>query len=261
MGQRVDINADLGEGYGAYTFGMDEEMMPVITSANVACGAHAGDPVIMRDTVRRALQSDTAVGAHLGYPDLWGFGRRHVDLSAEQLYSFLVYQLGALQALAGSLGASLQHVKPHGALYNEAAGSADLSAVVCDAICDFDDNLVLFAPAGSTTVRVARDRRLRVAEEGFADRAYTAQGTLVPRDQPGAVIQDPGEVASRAVMLARGEIPTAEGGTLKLNIDTICLHGDTPGAVRIARRVRHELEESGIKVQTASSFLRSQHSG
>lgn len=261
MNAVVDINADLGEGYGVYSFGMDDEMMPVITSANVACGMHAGDPVIMRKTVRRALQADTAVGAHIGYPDFWGFGRRNVELTDEQLYSFLLYQLGALQAFVRSMGTCLQHVKPHGALYNEAAGSELLSGVVCDAICDFDRDIVLFAPAGSTSVEVAQSRGLRVAEEGFADRAYTPDGTLVPRGQPGAVLQDPGEVASRAVMLARGEIPTAAGGVLDMNIDTICVHGDTPGAVQIARQVREKLEKAGVEVQNAGRSVRGQCCG
>ena len=252
----VDLNADLGEGFGTYRLGRDVDLMPVISSANVACGLHAGDPVIMRKTVRDAIRNDVGIGAHVGYPDLWGFGRRTVQLSDDELYCFLLYQMGALAAFVGAEGAAMQHVKPHGTLYNEAGRREDLSRVICRAVRDFDDGLILFVPAGSITSEVARAMNLQVASEGFADRGYTSDGSLVPRGKPGAIIEDPQAVSKRAVALARGEVQAADGSNLELEVDTICLHGDTPGAVMLAIAVRENLEHNGITVRAAGTFLK-----
>ncbi len=257
----VDLNADLGEGYGPYTLGADADMMPIVSSASIACGLHAGDPVIMRRTVREALQHDTAVGAHVGYPDLWGFGRRPVQLSKDELHCFLLYQLGSLEGFLRAEGASMQHVKPHGILYNEAARDESLSTLICDVIHSFDAELILFAPAGSITADVARQKGLRVAEEGFADRGYTPQGTLVPRGQMGAVIEDVRQVSERAAELARGQVLSSDGSLLELKIDTICLHGDTPNAAGFARAIRAELDAAEIEVRPVSTFLKESSSG
>ena len=257
----VDLNADLGEGYGPYTLGTDADMMPIVSSASIACGLHAGDPVIMRRTVREALQHDTAVGAHVGYPDLWGFGRRPVHLSKDELHCFLLYQLGSLEGFLRAEGASMQHVKPHGLLYNEAAQDESLSTLICDVIHNFDAGLILFAPAGSITADVARHKGLRVAEEGFADRGYTPQGTLVPRGQVGALIEDVREVSERAAGLARGQVLSCDGSPLAMKVDTICLHGDTPDAVGFARAIRAELDAADIEIRPVSTFLKESSSG
>ena len=244
----IDLNADLGEGYGVYSLGFDDELMPVISSANIACGLHAGDPVIMGRTVEMAVSSNTAVGAHVSYPDIWGFGRRHVELTEKELHRFLLYQLGSINAFVRAENTTLQHVKPHGALYNEAATCEALSQIICDAISDFDRGLMLYAPANSITSELAREKGLRVVEEGFADRAYSTDGTLVPRDQPGAVLDDAEKIAKRVCKMADGHVSTADGEELYIDIDTICVHGDTPDALKIARLIRSQLEAEDIEI-------------
>ena len=245
----IDLNADLGEGFGVYTLGNDEEIIPLISSANIACGFHAGDPLIMKNTVEHALENDTAVGAHIAYPDLWGFGRRHISMDEDALYSFLLYQLGSLHAFLRANGAKMRHVKPHGVLYTEAASDEMLSEIICEVIMDFDKTLTIFAPAGSVTANTARIKGLPVANEGFADRAYNPDGTLVSRNEPGAVLHDPDLIARRALKMTENRIPVGEDDHLEMKVDTICLHGDTPSALTIARKVKEYLQDARVNIR------------
>jgi UPF0271 protein len=246
---RIDLNCDLGESFGCYRLADDEAMLQVATSANVACGLHAGDPLVMARTVTLAAREGVAVGAHPGYPDLQGFGRRAMALSPEDLEAFLVYQIGALAAFARAANVSLAHVKPHGALYNAAMRDADLAGAVARAVASFDRDLIVVAQPGSALVQEARAVGLKVAHEGFADRAYRPDGTLVPRGESGAVIHDPAEAVRRAVrMVTQGQVDTIEGRVIPVQLDTLCVHGDTPGAARIAADLRTALTAAGVQV-------------
>ena len=252
----VDLNCDLGESFGRYGLGEDEAMLRVVTSANIACGLHAGDPSVMARTVALAKQNRVAVGAHPGYPDLQGFGRREMQLSPDELEAFILYQIGALAGFCRAAGVPLVHVKPHGALYNTVAREADLAAAVARAISAFDPNLIVVTLPGSALGQAAQALGLRVACEGFADRAYRADGTLAPRSEPGAVIHDPAQAAERAVrMVTRGEVETTDGRVISLHVDTLCIHGDTSGAVRIAAQLRAALEAAGIQVAPLTQVL------
>lgn len=245
----VDLNCDMGESFGAWTSGADAEIIPYVTSANIACGFHAGDPGVMRSTVDLALEHRVALGAHPGFPDLVGFGRRNLQASMLEVRDMVVYQVGALAAFAAAQGAKLQHVKPHGALYNMAAVDPRFAIAIARAVHDVDSSLVLYGLSGSAIVDAGREAGLAVAEEVFADRRYTAKGTLVPRDQRGAVIDDPREAVRQAVRMARdGIVTSVEGTERRLRAHTICIHGDTPGAVEHARQLRAALEEAGIEV-------------
>lgn len=246
---RIDLNADVGESYGAWTMGSDAELLPSVSSANVACGAHAGDPVTMARTVALARTHCVAVGAHPGYPDRDGFGRRDLDMTAEELEASLLAQLGALWAVARAHGVDLMHVKPHGALYNRAATDLALAGTVARATRRFSAELVLVGLAGSALLDAGREAGLTVAAEAFADRAYEPDGTLRSRRQPGAVHHDPATVAAQAVSIARDRSVRAhDGSEVAVSADTICLHGDTPGAPAIARAVREALREARIEV-------------
>ena len=242
---RVDLNCDLGESFGRYVLGQDAAMMPLITSANIACGFHAGDPGVMRETVALVKQNNVALGAHPGYPDLQGFGRRHIDLSPQEIRDMLLYQLGAVDAFARFAGIPLVHVKPHGALYNLAARDLDVATAVAGAVFEFDPSLILVGLAGSKLVDAGQTVGLSVANEGFPDRAYLANGQLMPRNQEGAIIHDPQAVAENALRLVRdGIILLGE----KIRIDTLCLHGDHPHAVENARTIRKCLAAEGILI-------------
>ena len=241
----IDLNCDMGEGEAS-----DEHIMPLVTSANVACGFHAGDAATMRRTVRLARAHGVSVGAHPSYADREGFGRRALDVAPERVRDEVVYQIGALWAFCRAEGVRLAHVKPHGALYNAAAGDAALAHAVCDAVRAVDPSLVVVCLAGSPMAELVRRLGLACAEEAFADRAYTGAGTLVPRGTPGAVIQDPGEVAERAVSIVRdGRVAALGGGTVSLRAETLCVHGDTPGAERLVAAIRGRLDAEGIAVQ------------
>jgi UPF0271 protein len=245
----VDLNCDLGESFGRYGLGEDEAMLRVVTSANIACGLHAGDPPVMARTVASAKRNGVATGAHPGYPDLQGFGRREMKLSPDELEAFILYQIGALAGFCHAAGVPLVHVKPHGALYNTIAREADLAAAVARAVSTFDPNLVVVTLPNSALEQAAHALGLRVAREGFADRVYRADGTLVPRSEPGAVIQDPVQAAERAVrMVTRGEVETTDRRIIPLRVDTLCIHGDTPGAAHIAAQLRAALEAAGVQV-------------
>jgi UPF0271 protein len=225
-------------------------MLEVVTSANIACGFHAGDPVVMRRTVELAVEQGVRVGAHPGYPDLQGFGRRSMELSAEELEASLVYQLGALAGFTAVAGVPMVHAKLHGALYNAAMRDSDLAIAVARAVADFDAALIVVTLPGSALAHAAKAQGLRVAHEGFADRAYQDDGSLVPRGQPGAVIRDPDEIATRAVkMVKEGMVTTITGRAIPLQIDTLCVHGDTPDAPQIARELREALEAAGVAVR------------
>ncbi|MGB6242615.1 MAG: 5-oxoprolinase subunit PxpA [Castellaniella sp.] len=243
----MDLNSDLGESFGAWHMGDDASMLEIVTSANVACGFHAGDPAGILDTLRAAAARGVAVGAHVGYPDLVGFGRRNMDPTSRELVADVVYQIGALQGLAAAAGTRVRYVKPHGALYNTIAHDARQAADVITAIQSLDRDLVLMGLAGSALLDWARERGMRVVAEAFADRAYTADGALVSRREPGAVLHDPDQVADRMLdLVLTGELTAIDGSRVRLQADSICVHGDSPGAVAMARTVRARLEAAGI---------------
>lgn len=247
--RKIDLNADLGEGFGAYSAGDDEGILPLVTSANIACGFHASDPVIMDRTVGAALAHGAGIGAHPGYPDLLGFGRRALAASPAEIRSYVLYQIGALAAFCAAHGTRLSHVKPHGALYNTAAKDDAVSEAVCDAVASFDNRLILVCQGGSRTEACARKKGLRVAREVFADRRYERDGSLTPRSRPGAVLSDPEECAAQVLKIVReGKVTTSDGGEISLEADTVCVHGDSPGALAAARRICALLEREGIRV-------------
>lgn len=243
----MDLNSDLGESFGAWAMGDDASMLDIVTSANVACGFHAGDPAGILDTLRAAAARGVVVGAHVGYPDLVGFGRRALDPSSRELVADVIYQIGALQGLAAAAGTRVRYVKPHGALYNTIAHDERQAADVITALLALDPGLVLMGLAGSPLLDWARARGLRVVAEAFADRAYSPDGALVSRREPGAVLHDPEQIADRMLDLVRtGELTAIDGSRVRLQADSICVHGDSPGAVAMARAVRQRLESSGI---------------
>ena len=252
----IDINCDMGESFGAWNIGADEQVMPHITSANVACGAHAGDPTVMRRTVRLARASHVGVGAHPGFADLQGFGRREMQMDPAEVEDLLIAQIGAVAAIARSEGVALQHVKAHGALYNMAVRDAALAAAVARAIRACDPSLIMFGLPNSTLIEAGRAEGLRVAAEGFADRSYEPDGSLTPRSRPGAVIHDVEAVVARAVrMVAEGVVLTADRRPIALQVQTICVHGDTPGAARLAARIGDALRAAGAAVQPIGAWL------
>ena len=246
----IDLNSDLGESLGAWTMGDDAAMLDIVSSANVACGFHAGDPAGILATLKAAHARGVSVGAHVAYPDLLGFGRRNMDVASADLVADVIYQIGALQGLAQAAGTRITYVKPHGALYNTIAHDSAQALDVITAIRDVDANLALVALAGSPLVRWAQDAGLRVVAEAFADRAYTPQGTLVSRREPGAVLHDSALVASRMLRLVRdGVVEAVDGSLASVQAQSICVHGDSPGAVAMARAVRAALEADGIAVR------------
>lgn len=243
----MDLNSDLGEGFGRWELGNDDALLDVVTSANVACGYHAGDAVTMRRVCARAAERGVAVGAQVGYRDLPGFGRRFLDVEPHELTQDVVYQLGALGAFAAVAGTRVRYVKPHGALYNAIGTHEEQAAAVVRAVVDVDPSLAVLGLPGSAWLRRAEQAGLRVVHEAFADRAYTPDGALVPRRLPGAVLHDADEIARRCVAMATGEpVTDVDGGALHLAPESICVHGDTPGAVEIARRVRADLERARV---------------
>jgi UPF0271 protein len=250
----IDLNCDMGESFGAYTIGADVEVMRSITSANVACGYHAGDPAVMRRTVRLARDAGVSVGAHPGFPDLVGFGRREMRVTPQEVEDMILYQVGALAAIAAAEGVRLRHVKAHGALYNMAVRDRALADAIARAVHAFDPSLMLFVLPASELHRAGEAAGLHVALEGFADRAYEPDGSLTPRSRPGAVIHDPDDVVRRAIRMVKGGGVTAADGTnVSLRVDTICTHGDTPGAHELTRLLRAGLEREGIRVVPVGS--------
>jgi UPF0271 protein len=245
----VDLNSDLGEGFGRWRLGDDDAMLAVVSSANVACGFHAGDPATIRRTVRLAVDHGVTLGAHVGYRDLAGFGRRRMDVPSEELQADVAYQIGALAGLAAAEGGRVTYVKPHGALYNTAAVDERVAADIAAAVAAVDPSLVLLGLPGSRALAAASAAGLATATEAFADRAYRADGTLVPRSEPGSVLDDPDDVARRMLRLATEGVVEAEDGALvPVRADSICVHGDSPGAVAMAVRVRDVLTGAGVRV-------------
>ncbi len=247
---RIDLNADLGESFGRWRLGEDESLLPSLTSANVACGFHAGDPLTLQRTCRLAAEHGVVVGAQVGYRDLAGFGRRFIDVSPDDLTADVLYQLGALAAMCRAAGTALRYVKPHGALYHAVTTHEGQAEAVVEAVRSYADGLAVLGLPGSALLAAAERSGLRAVPEAFADRGYAADGTLVPRDQPGAVLTDPGTVADRVVRLARDGVVEAVGGSLvQVAAESVCLHGDTPGASAMAQAVRSALDGAGIAVQ------------
>lgn len=245
----IDLNSDLGESYGAWRMGDDAAMLEVVSSANVACGFHAGDPAGILRTVKAAAHRGVAIGAHVSYPDLAGFGRRDMDIAPADLTADVVYQIGALTGLATAVGAEVRYVKPHGALYNRIAVDAVQAAAVIAALKAVDPTLVLMGLAGAPILDQARAAGLAVVAEAYADRAYTPAGHLVPRREAGAVLHDVPLIAARMVRLAtEGVVEAIDGSVIRIDAQSICVHGDSPGAVAIAREVRGRLEAAGIAI-------------
>jgi len=245
--RRIDFNSDMGESFGTYRLGLDEEVIKYITSANIACGFHAGDPACMRRTVRLAEEHGVGVGAHPGFPDLRGFGRRNLAATPEEVRDDVVYQIGALTPF--TTARKLQHVKPHGALYNMAVVDPKLARAICEAVLEADPDLILVLLAGSGWAEMADEMGLKVAREAFADRALNADGTLVPRSKPGSVLHDVDEVVERSLRLVtEGTVKAVTGETVPVRADTICLHGDNPAAVKLAAALRGAFENAGVQL-------------
>lgn len=246
----VDLNSDLGEGFGIWKLGDDEALLDVITSANVACGFHAGDPNIMRRVCEAAASRGVSIGAQVSYRDLAGFGRRSIDIDSASLTNDVIYQIGALDGFARTAGSAVRYVKPHGALYNRAVHDDDQAAAVVAAVSAYDPRLPVLGLPGSALLRHAEQAGLRTVAEAFADRGYTAQATLVPRSQPGALLEDTKEVAQRMVhMLITGRMRSIDGVEIAVSAQSICVHGDTPGAVAMAVAVRKALAEAGVEIR------------
>jgi len=257
MQRYVDINADLGEGFSVYTLGQDKEIMKYVSSVNIACGWHAGDPTTMRNTINLAKLNNVAVGAHPSYPDRMGFGRRYMKISRNEARNYVLYQIGALYAFVKAEGLKLQHVKPHGALYNAMAKDEELVRGIVEAILDFDDKLIFVGPSLSKALEIAQDMGARVAHEVFADRAYNSDGTLVSRSKEGALLHDKYLIANRVLsMLKDGGIKSIEGEWIELKVDTICIHGDTPEALESAEFLNKKLIEEGIEIKPMGEFIR-----
>ena len=250
MTLRIDLNCDMAESFGAYRIGADDAVFPFITSANVACGFHGGDPSVMRAAVARARELGVAIGAHPGLPDLIGFGRRTMDVTPDEVHDMVVYQTGALLGFANAAGVELQHVKPHGALYNMAVTRADLSAAIARAVRDVDKGLVLYGLPGSHMISEAESVGLKTAAEVFADRNYMSDGSLVSRRRPDALIHDTGEAVRRTVRMVReGKVRSVDGDDIAIRADTVCIHGDGAHAAEFARALREEFRAEGIAVE------------
>ncbi|MBV8032928.1 MAG: LamB/YcsF family protein [Betaproteobacteria bacterium] len=245
----IDLNCDMGESYGAWKMGADADIMPFISSANIACGFHAGDPATIRKTVRLAVDHGVAIGAHPSLPDLQGFGRRVMKITAQDLYDLVVYQAGAVEAFARAAGAKLHHVKCHGALYNMAANDDALSEAMARAVRDLGSDVFLYCLSGSRSLRKANEMKVKTAAEVFADRGYSDDGTLAPRDKPGGMIEDRKKsVAQALAMVEAGRFPALSGKLIEVKADTLCLHGDQAGAVPFAKAIRAAFAEKGIRI-------------
>ncbi len=247
---RVDLNCDLGESFGRYVLGLDDEVIGFVSSANVACGFHAADPVVMQKTVKQCAAAGVAIGAHPGYPDLQGFGRRNMVIPPAEVGAMVLYQLGALAAFCRSEGVKIAHVKPHGAMYNMAVKDAALAEAICAAVKSFDENLAILAPGGSELAKAAAKLGLPFICEVFADRAYMPDGTLVPRSMPGAVIEDEDEAIARVIkMVQAGEVTAISGEVIKVRADSVCVHGDGAKALAFVQRIRAALLAAGVEIK------------
>jgi len=252
MDHRIDLNCDLGESFGAYSIGNDAAILPFVSSANIACGFHAGDPSVMRKTVQMALKHGVALGAHPGLHDLQGFGRRKIEISPQEAYDLVVYQIGALYGFIRAEGACMQHVKPHGALYNMAAKDKDLAEAVANAVYDVNPELILFGLAGSELIRAGKKVGLKTSEEVFADRTYQLDGTLTPRSQADALIVDDEKAVSQVIcMVQKKGVEARNGSWIDLKADTVCIHGDGAQALLFAKKIQDALTAAGIEICAA----------
>ena len=252
----VDLNCDLGESFGAYHIGCDEDVIPVITSANVACGFHAGDPMVMAKTVRLANDAGIRIGAHPGYPDLLGFGRRDMKIKPEEAKAYVQYQVGALSAFAAEYGMKLQHVKAHGSFYNMAGRDHALAKAICEGVAAVSDELIIMALAGSEMISAAGEVGLRAASEVFADRGYEEDGSLVARSKPGAMITDENEAAARVLrMVTEGKVTAVTGRDMDIKADSVCVHGDNPKSIEFVRKLREVLTAGGAEIRPIIEFI------
>lgn len=252
----VDLNCDMGESFGAYTIGNDDEILNYITSANIACGFHAGDPSIMKKTVRNALEKNVAIGAHPGLPDRLGFGRREMNISPEEAYDFVIYQIGALHAFVSSEGGKLQHVKPHGALFNMAAKNAALSEAIAEAVYKVDPDLILFGLSGAELVKAGEKIGLKTANEVFSDRTYQEDGSLTSRREANALITDHEQAVKQVVrMVKEGKVATLQGKDIPIKAETVCIHGDGKTALEFAKYIPDALKKEGITVSAIGNFI------
>lgn len=256
MSKFVDLNSDVGESYGSYKLGLDEEVLKYVTSVNIACGWHAGDPLIMDSTVKMAVKNNLGIGAHPGYPDLMGFGRRNIDITPKEAKAYMLYQLGALYAFSQTSGSKLQHIKLHGAFCNTASVKPELAEEIINGIMEFDKSLILLALSGSYIAKRAMEKGLKVAQEVFADRAYNSDGTLVSRKLQGSVIHDKKEAIERVKkMVLTGKITSIDGKEISIAADSICVHGDNPEAVNFVSLIRKSLEDEGIELKPLKQFI------
>ena len=256
MSKKVDLNSDLGESFGAYTIGMDKKIIPLVSSANVACGFHASDPLVMMNTINQIKNAGVQIGAHPGYLDLMGFGRRNMTLSYDEAYSYTLYQISALGGMCKAAGLKLQHVKAHGALYNMAAADYKLSEAICKAVSDYDKNIIILALSGSETVKAARDCGLKAAQEVFADRGYEEDGSLVNRSKDGAFIHDENEAILRVIrMVKEGKVKAVTGNDISIKADSVCVHGDGEKALLFVEKIRAGLKGEGIEISPLTELI------
>ncbi len=257
MTEIIDLNSDLGESFGAYTMGMDSEVMKYVTSSNIACGWHAGDPLIMDARIKEAVKNNVAVGAHPGYPDLIGFGRRNIDITPAEARAYMLYQVGALRAFAEANNIKLQHIKLHGAFYNTACVKPQLADAIVDAIAEtFGKNIILLALSGSYILKRGEEKGLRIAHEVFADRAYNTDGTLVSRKLPGSMINDKDLAIQRIKrMVKEGKVTAIDGTDIHIKSDSICVHGDNPEAISFVKTIKENLQADGIEVKSLANFI------
>ena len=257
MKKFVDLNSDLGESFGAYKIGLDEEVLKYVSSANIACGWHAGDPMVMRKTVEIAYKNNVGIGAHPGFLDIMGFGRRNITVTPDEMKQYTIYQLGALYGFVKAVGAKMQHVKPHGAMYNMAAKDVKLAIAIIEGIWEVDNNLIVLGPYGSEMVKAAEKKGLKVANEVFADRAYNPDGTLVQRSLPGAMIKDKNIAISRVMrMVTEGKVIAINGKELDIKADSICVHGDNPEATELALLIKEALLRAGVEIKPLNQFIK-----
>ena len=257
MKKFVDLNSDVGESFGAYKIGLDGEVLSYVSSANIACGWHAGDPIVMRDTVKMAFNNSVGIGAHPGFFDIMGFGRRNMTVSPDEMKSYTIYQVGALYGFVKAAGAKMQHVKPHGAMYNMAAKDGKLARAIIDGIWEVDRDLIVLGLAGSELVRAAKEKGLKAANEVFADRAYNSDGTLVARSLPGSMILGKDIAISRVIrMVKEGKVTAINGEDIDINVDSICVHGDNPEAVQFVRTIHQELSRAGVEIKSLGQFIK-----
>lgn len=257
MKKIVDLNSDVGESFGAYKIGLDEEVLNYVSSANIACGWHAGDPIVMRKTVEAALKNGVGIGAHPGFFDIMGFGRRSMAVSPNEMKQYIIYQLGALHGFVKAVGGKMQHVKPHGAMYNMAAKDDKLAEAIIDGIWEVDRDLIVLGLSGSKMVNAAKEKGLKAANEVFADRAYNSDGTLVARSLPGSMILDKNIAISRVIrMVTEGKVTAINGEDMNIKVDSICVHGDNPEAVEFVRLIKEALSRANAEIKPLNQFIK-----